>query len=54
MVGQHVFDHHAHQHFVLDNKDPPTGKQFGRSTEVIAGQPIEAFVKTSVYLGTGN
>jgi hypothetical protein len=26
-VGQHVFDHHAHQHFVLDNKDPPTGKQ---------------------------
>src|SRR5450631_2630850 len=26
------------------------GPPLGRSTEVIAGQPIEAFVKTSVYL----
>ncbi len=27
-VGQHVFNDHQDQHFILDNEDPPTGKQF--------------------------
>jgi hypothetical protein len=27
-VCQHVFNAHKDQHFVLDNEDPPTGKQF--------------------------
>lgn len=27
-VGQHVFNHQEDQHFVLDNEDAATGKQF--------------------------
>ena len=27
-VGQHVFDDHQDHHFILDNEDVTTGKQF--------------------------
>jgi len=26
-VDQHVFDHHDKPHFILDNENPPAGKQ---------------------------
>jgi len=27
-IGQHVFDDHKDHHFILDNEDATTGKQF--------------------------
>jgi K+-transporting ATPase c subunit len=27
-VGQHVFDDHKNHHFILDNEDATTGKQY--------------------------
>src|SRR6202163_3241767 len=33
--GQHVFNHYKNQHLILDNEDPPTGKQLIRGAYLL-------------------